>query len=311
MSEILSPWRDARGVVLVGVIAAAYAAILIPFKVATVIPGFTELRPANAIPVAAAILFGPAAAWGAALGNLIGDLFGTLSLGSLLGMVGNFLYGLIPFQVWRMLGGPEVGRKVSPLIRLLRLALGVLTVVLGYLAVRARAAWQDPLPLAAAICGAAFLVVLVVSIGRLLVAVVLASAACAGVIGWGIESLGIGPPFVALGNVIFLNNLVMSLALAPLLLDLLSRPVAELGLAYAPQPGPEPPTRRRPLALAGFLFLSVGALGMMVACNAVGLGIYHQRVLQFAGAPSAGPALAMGAAGAPFLILILVGCALL
>ena len=82
---LLEVWRDTRQLVLAAQIAAIYAAVLIPFKVGIpIIPGFVELRPANAIPVVASLLFGPAAAWGAAFGNLIGDLFGTLGPGSLL-----------------------------------------------------------------------------------------------------------------------------------------------------------------------------------------------------------------------------------
>jgi ABC-type dipeptide/oligopeptide/nickel transport system ATPase component len=48
------------------------------FKGIPLIPGHTELRPANVIPVVSALLFGPAEAWGGAFGNLIGDFFGTL-----------------------------------------------------------------------------------------------------------------------------------------------------------------------------------------------------------------------------------------
>src|SRR5438445_723265 len=86
---LLEVWRDTRQLVLAAQVAAIYAAVLIPFKVGIpIIPGFVELRPANAIPVVASLLFGPAAAWGAAFGNLIGDLFGTLGPGSLFGLLG-------------------------------------------------------------------------------------------------------------------------------------------------------------------------------------------------------------------------------
>ncbi|MDQ3834483.1 MAG: QueT transporter family protein, partial [Actinomycetota bacterium] len=44
--------------------------------------------------------FGPAGAWGAAIGNLIGDFFGTLSLGSIGGFVGNFFLALLPYKMW-------------------------------------------------------------------------------------------------------------------------------------------------------------------------------------------------------------------
>ena len=50
--ELTQVWRDTRQIVLVAQIAAIYAAILIPFKVGIpLIPGFGELRHANAIPI--------------------------------------------------------------------------------------------------------------------------------------------------------------------------------------------------------------------------------------------------------------------
>ncbi len=76
MKEIFTMWKNTRMVVLVSVSAAVYAAVLIPFKVATIIPGFTEIRPAMVLPIIFSFLFGPAGAWGAAFGNLIGDFFG-------------------------------------------------------------------------------------------------------------------------------------------------------------------------------------------------------------------------------------------
>ena len=112
---LLEVWRDTRQLVLAAQIAAIYAAVLIPFKVGIpIIPGFVELRPANAIPVVASLLFGPAAAWGAALGNLIGDLFGTLGPGSLFGLLGNFLYGYVPYRLWGRLGPLSSGRPPEP-----------------------------------------------------------------------------------------------------------------------------------------------------------------------------------------------------
>ena len=93
-------WRNTRMVVLTAICAALYAAILIPFKIVPLIPGITEFRPANAVPVVCSFLFGPAAAWGAALGNLIGDFFGGLGPGDLFGFLGNLCYGLVPYAVW-------------------------------------------------------------------------------------------------------------------------------------------------------------------------------------------------------------------
>lgn len=104
-SELLGMWANTRMVVLAAMSASLYAAILIPFKVVPLVPGIMELRPANAVPVVCSFLFGPAAGWGAAIGNAIGDTFGGLGPGDAFGFVGNLLYGIAPYRVWRALGG--------------------------------------------------------------------------------------------------------------------------------------------------------------------------------------------------------------
>jgi energy-coupling factor transport system substrate-specific component len=104
MREIFTMWRHTKMVVLVALTAAVYAAILIPLKPIPLIPGVTEIRPANVVPVVFSVLFGPAAAWGAAFGNLIGDFFGTLGPGSIFGFVGNFFYGYVPYKLLGKMG---------------------------------------------------------------------------------------------------------------------------------------------------------------------------------------------------------------
>ena len=52
------------------------------------------------VPFVVGLLFGPAGAWGSAIGNLIGDFFGTLSPGSIGGFVGNFFLALLPYKLW-------------------------------------------------------------------------------------------------------------------------------------------------------------------------------------------------------------------
>ena len=148
-----------------------------------IIPGVTEFRPANAVPVVCSFLFGPAGAWGAAIGNVIGDFFGGIGPGDLFGFVGNLLYGLVPYKAWEALSdGDPVPRSV-----------------VGWLA---------------------FLTV-----------VLLASAACALFIGWGINLLGF-VPFRVLGNVILFNNGVTSIVLAPLLLAVIYPRVKRGQLRY-------------------------------------------------------------------------------
>jgi len=123
-------------VVLTAVSAAVYAAVLIPFKPIPIIPGFTEIRPANVLPIICSLMFGPAAAWGSAFGNLIGDFFGTLGPGSIFGFIGNFLYGFIPYKVWRILSKEEPtikgSRNLLKYIYLIFLASSVCGVVIGW-----------------------------------------------------------------------------------------------------------------------------------------------------------------------------------
>lgn len=101
MRDVFAVWRNTRAIVLVALSAGVYAAVLIPFKAIPLIPGITEIRPANAIPPVLSLLFGPAAAWGCAIGNLIGDFFGSIGPGSAFGFVGNFLLGYLPYRLWR------------------------------------------------------------------------------------------------------------------------------------------------------------------------------------------------------------------
>ncbi|MGQ9682687.1 MAG: QueT transporter family protein [Anaerolineae bacterium] len=101
MKEVVTMWKSTKMIILVALSAAIYAVVLIAFKgVLVIIPGITELRPANVFPIIFGLMFGPAGAWGAALGNLIGDFFGTLGLGSIGGFVGNFYLGFVAYKLW-------------------------------------------------------------------------------------------------------------------------------------------------------------------------------------------------------------------
>ena len=102
VKEVVSMWKHTRMVILVALSSAIYAAGLIAFKGGLVlIPGVTEVRPANVFPVIFGLLFGPAGAWGSAIGNTIGDVFGgTLSPGSIFGFFGNFYLGFVAYKMW-------------------------------------------------------------------------------------------------------------------------------------------------------------------------------------------------------------------
>jgi energy-coupling factor transport system substrate-specific component len=102
MKEVVSMWKNTRMIILVALSAAIYAAFLIVFKGGIpIVPGITEVRPANVFPPVFGLLFGPAGAWGSAIGNLIGDIFGgTMGVGSIFGFFGNFFLGFIPYKMW-------------------------------------------------------------------------------------------------------------------------------------------------------------------------------------------------------------------
>ena len=148
MKEIFTMWRHTQMVVLVALSAAIYAAVLIPFQGFPIVPGYITLRPANAFPVVFGLLFGPAGAWGAAIGNLIGDFFGTLSLGSVGGFVGNFFLALLPYKMWsvffrrdeNMEENVDSGKKFGVYILLVLLTSAVCAVIISW--------WVDLLGLA-------------------------------------------------------------------------------------------------------------------------------------------------------------------
>lgn len=83
--------------------AGIYMLLLLPSKSIQIIPGFSEIKPAALFPVIFGLLFGPAGAWGSAIGNLAGDLFGNFGISSIFGFIGNFLYAFIPYKIWRNL----------------------------------------------------------------------------------------------------------------------------------------------------------------------------------------------------------------
>ena len=66
MKAAFSMWKNTRMIILTAVCAAIYGAALIAFKTAVpLIPGITEVRVGNILPVPFGLLFGPAGAWGA------------------------------------------------------------------------------------------------------------------------------------------------------------------------------------------------------------------------------------------------------
>ena len=132
MREVWRMWNYSTMVVLTVLTAGTFAAILIPFKGIPLIPGLTELRPANVIPVVFGLLFGPAGAWGAAFGNLIGDFFGTLGVGSFFGFWGNFLAAYLTYKLWGDRPLADLGRHLPRFIAAVVLGAWACALVIGF-----------------------------------------------------------------------------------------------------------------------------------------------------------------------------------
>ncbi len=239
MKELITMWKNTRMIVLTSVTAAVYAAVLIPFKVAIpLVPGFTEVRPASVIPIICSLMFGPAAAWGSAIGNIIGDILGgTAGPGMFPGIIGNFLYGYIPYRMWKAFGkGEPIAKAHRSTVRSVIIALAagaIIALITGVIAyytqfTKSPAIYVSVLFIVVLAC--VFLVLRFLSI-RYFILILSASAACGVFIGWAVHIMGLFP-FSALGNIIVLNNLVTTAILGPLLLPVLYPVVKRMGLLY-------------------------------------------------------------------------------
>lgn len=105
MKAVFTMWKNTRMIVLVAVCAAIYGGARVALKIAFPFsaPDITEVGVANLFPMVFGLLFGPAGAWGAAFGNLIGDIFGTLTWGSIFDFFRIFLLGYLPYAMWTTL----------------------------------------------------------------------------------------------------------------------------------------------------------------------------------------------------------------
>ncbi len=220
MKEVFSMWKKTKMVVLVALSAGLYAALLIPFKGFVLIPGITEFRPASVLPVVLGLLFGPAGAWGSAIGNLIGDFFGSLGIGSFFGFIGNFMFAYVPYKLWMNLGLVSRDDMEPDLKSKRKIVAYVLVAVLG-------------------------------------------SLACALVIAWGLEVLGL-VPFAALGSIISLNNSIPAVVLGiPVMIVLYPR-VKKWDLLWTDVMDPEDVPMPGGMSGIGGFFMTVSILGGMI-----------------------------------------------
>jgi energy-coupling factor transport system substrate-specific component len=249
MKEVITMWKNTRMIILVALTAAIYAAFLIVFKGGLVlIPGITEVRPANVFPPVFSLLFGPAGAWGSAIGNFIGDLFGgTLGIGSIFGFFGNFALGFIPYKMWGSVFGLTAG-DVSQTTNSGKKFSG-----------KKLAAFE--------------------------IVALTASAACAIIIAWYLDLAGL-VPFAVLSITITLNNFLASFILGPILLVLLYPRVKRWGLIWTDIMKKEDVAPGMGKNLGSILMI-VGALGGLIVGVLVATGVVGQSATSYEGTTKA------------------------
>ena len=101
MIGTISLWKYTRMIVLTAITAALYAASIAVLR----FPPPVSLMPISQIfPIPLSLMFGPAGAWGIAIGVTIGALVtGEFSINQLFGFIGNFVLGLTPYILWTRL----------------------------------------------------------------------------------------------------------------------------------------------------------------------------------------------------------------
>lgn len=102
MEMLLRSLRSRKNWLRLVLSAVIFFAVALPFrKLLSLMPGITEIRPANMIPPVLGLIWGPAAAFGTAIGNLISDLLsGSNAFICITGFMANFFYAYLPYKLW-------------------------------------------------------------------------------------------------------------------------------------------------------------------------------------------------------------------
>ena len=108
MRDAVAMWRNTRLVVLAADERVAVRRAAHPVQGSAAHSRRRRAAPGQRqVPVVCSFLFGPAGAWGAAIGNLIGDFFGGIGPGDFFGFAANFSTASCRIRVWRMLSPTE------------------------------------------------------------------------------------------------------------------------------------------------------------------------------------------------------------
>ena len=117
MHELAGVWADRNGRIWIGATVLFYVLVLIPFNYINTSLYGIPLRPAAFLPIALGILFGPAAAWGIGIGNIVGDFFGgSWSPMSIFGALVNFLLPWLSYRIFHhLMKDRPIGRDLLTL----------------------------------------------------------------------------------------------------------------------------------------------------------------------------------------------------
>jgi sigma-B regulation protein RsbU (phosphoserine phosphatase) len=92
--------------------AVFFVILTVPFKLWLAASELTEMRPTTALTPILGMIFGWPAAFGCALGNLVGDLMSGYEISySLLSMMQQLLYAMVPYFLWKKLNREQDDRR--------------------------------------------------------------------------------------------------------------------------------------------------------------------------------------------------------
>jgi energy-coupling factor transport system substrate-specific component len=138
MLDLISMWKNPKMIGFTILTALLYAALIFPFQQFTIFGGHADFgRLGIGVPVAFSFLFGPAAAWGAAFGNVIRDVATSrLDYASFFGFFGNLIVGYVPYKLWSAITSekPDLKsiKKIGLFIGISLLVCGVCGAVIGW-----------------------------------------------------------------------------------------------------------------------------------------------------------------------------------
>jgi energy-coupling factor transport system substrate-specific component len=109
MLDFLMMWKNPKMVAYVALTAVLYVVLVLPFMKYSIFGGHGDFgRIGVGVVAAFSLLFGPATAWGTAIGSTIRDaLTSGLDTVSIFGFVANFILGYVPYKLWKVLSSAK------------------------------------------------------------------------------------------------------------------------------------------------------------------------------------------------------------